>query len=278
MYSATLPELQDLPCNIINCNLTRAARSDPLRFLQASLELCTSERDFRRIAGNKTQRVRSHYPGGQNGRRPLRSSQAEEPMGRPVRSHIRSTIKSIGSHLHTSMDDNMCDLSTVAESKDGERNRVPPWSPETCAPPKGNVRRVCGEQNAKDTITLSRGTKWSQTFVLFVGRRTNGKAGEITHTINHQGVLAHTSTPRWGLRILSIKDSILSPQMGSTRREKSRNSYSKKERNLPQANKITPTLMMGRLAVGNSIKVHDRTSPCIVCVLGRGQQLLLEKL
>ncbi|KAL0911271.1 hypothetical protein M5K25_019402 [Dendrobium thyrsiflorum] len=35
-------------------------------------------------------------------------------MGRPVRSHIRSAIKGIGSHLHTSMDDNMCNLSTVA--------------------------------------------------------------------------------------------------------------------------------------------------------------------
>ncbi|KAL0922001.1 hypothetical protein M5K25_005957 [Dendrobium thyrsiflorum] len=65
-------------------------------------------------AAGRTRRVRSHYPEGQNGRRPLRSSQAEEPMGRPVRSHIRSAIKGIGSHLHTSMDDNMCNLSTVA--------------------------------------------------------------------------------------------------------------------------------------------------------------------
>ncbi|KAL0919570.1 hypothetical protein M5K25_011670 [Dendrobium thyrsiflorum] len=75
--------------------------------------LCTSKRDFRRVAGNRVQRVRSHYPEGQNGRRPLRSSQAEEPMGRPVRSHIRLTIKGIGSHLHTSMDNDMCNLSTV---------------------------------------------------------------------------------------------------------------------------------------------------------------------
>ncbi|KAL0911001.1 hypothetical protein M5K25_019101 [Dendrobium thyrsiflorum] len=43
-----------------------------------------------------------------------RDKMAEEPMGRPVRSHIRSAIKGIGSHLHTSMDDNMCNLSTVA--------------------------------------------------------------------------------------------------------------------------------------------------------------------
>ncbi|KAL0907794.1 hypothetical protein M5K25_022233 [Dendrobium thyrsiflorum] len=64
-------------------------------------------------AGNRTQSVRSHYPGGQNSRRPLHSSQVEEPMGRPVRSHIRLTIKGIGSQLHTSMDNNMCNLSTI---------------------------------------------------------------------------------------------------------------------------------------------------------------------
>ncbi|KAL0914614.1 hypothetical protein M5K25_014977 [Dendrobium thyrsiflorum] len=69
--------------------------------------------NFRRGA-TRTRRVRSHYPEGQNGRRPLRSSQAEEPMGRPVRSHIRSAIKGIGPHLHTSMDDNICNLNTVA--------------------------------------------------------------------------------------------------------------------------------------------------------------------
>ncbi|KAL0920066.1 hypothetical protein M5K25_009173 [Dendrobium thyrsiflorum] len=72
----------------------------------------TSEREIRRC-GDRTQMVRSHYPEEQNGRRPLHSLQVEEPMGRPVRSHIRLTINGISSHLHTSMDNNMCNLSTV---------------------------------------------------------------------------------------------------------------------------------------------------------------------
>ncbi|KAL0914490.1 hypothetical protein M5K25_014839 [Dendrobium thyrsiflorum] len=40
-----------------------------------------------------------------------------------------------------------------------------------------NFRHGANE-DAKGTITLSRGTKWSQTFTLFTGRRTNGKAAK----------------------------------------------------------------------------------------------------